>query len=185
MMMPIFPILTDRLELRRFSRDDLKDFQAYRSDLELSRYQGWEPTSDDDARTFLDNQSVQAFGSEGQWLQIAVTCRKSKRLIGDFGVCVSDSKRGIATMGFTISRPFQRNGYASEAAHGILSRLFETNEINDVVCETDARNNGAIMLLQRLGFTLTKTNATIFRSETCMEHTFAMSAMQWCTHEAR
>ena len=184
-MVPILPILTDRLELRRFSCNDLKDFQAYRCDPELSKYQGWEPTTDDDALAFLNEQSIQAFGLEGQWLQIAVTCINTKRLIGDFGLCVRDAKRGIATMGFTISRPFQHNGYATEAAHGILSDLFKTNEISEVFCETDARNENAILLLQRLGFKLTKTNATLFRSEPCTEHTFAISAIQWRTHEAR
>jgi aminoglycoside 6'-N-acetyltransferase len=163
----------------------LKGFQAYRRDPELSKYQGWEPTSDDEALSFLADQSVQELGPEGQWLQIAVTCSDTRRLIGDFGLCVRDSKLGIVTMGFTISRPFHRNGYATEAARGILSVLFETNEIQEVACETDARNEAAIRLLRRLGFVLAKTDVTKFRGEPCVEHTYAMSSIQWRTQQAR
>ena len=175
MMIRILPILTDRLELRHFSCNDLKAFQAYRHDPELSKYQGWEPTSDEQAHAFLSEQSGAALGPEGQWLQIAVTCIDTKQLIGDFGLCVSDSRRGIVEMGFTISRPFQRNGYATEAARGILSMLFDTKQIRVVVAVTDTRNAASISLLQRLGFALTNTNAALFHGAPCTEHTFELA----------
>ena len=177
--MLVLPIFTNRLELRRFSHNDLQTFQEYRRDPELSKLQGWEPTSDDDALAFLNEQSVLSLGPEGRWLQIAVTCIHTKRLMGDFGVCVHDSKRGMATMGFTISRPFQRHGYATEAANGILSELFKSDLIHEVVSETDARNEAAILLLQRLGFVLTNTFPTMFRGEPCTEHAFSMPAIRW------
>ena len=175
MMIRILPILTDRLELRHFSCDDLKAFQAYRRDPELSQYQGWKTTTDEQAHAFLSEQSGAALGPEGQWLQIAVTCIDTKQLIGDFGVCVSDSRRGIVEMGFTISLPFQRNGYATEAARGILSMLFDTKQIRVVVAVTDTRNTASISLLRRLGFALTNTNAAVFHGAPCTEHTFELA----------
>lgn len=178
-MIRILPILTNRLELRRFSSDDLEAFQAYRRDPELSKYQGWEPTTDEKARAFLSTQSEQGLGPERQWLQIAVTRIDTKQLIGDFGLCVADSRRGIVEMGFTVSRPFQRKGYATEAARGILSVLFDANEIQMVVAVTDTRNAASISLLQRLGFALTKTNAAMFHGTPCTEHTFELTANQW------
>ncbi len=178
-MLPFHAILTDRLELRRFSRNDLSAFQEYRRDPELSKYQGWEPTADEDALAFLIEQSDQILGPDGQWLQIAVTCIKSKRLIGDFGLCVRDSRRGIAEMGFTISRTIQRQGYATEAAAAILVALFGTNMIYLVTATTDERNRASISLLLRLGFELAKTQTAVFRGELCTEHTFEVSATQW------
>lgn len=178
-MIRILPIHTDRLELRRFSSDDLKAFQAYRRDPELSKYQGWEPTTDEKALAFLSEQSEQTLGPEGQWLQIAVTCLDTKQLIGDFGLCVADSRCGIVEMGFTISRPFQRNGYATEAARGILSMLFDANEIHTVVAVTDTRNVASVSFLQRLGFVLTNTKAAKFHGAPCEEHTLKLTAKQW------
>jgi hypothetical protein len=39
--------------LRRLRADDLAEFQAYRRDPELGRYQGWLPVSDEEALAFL------------------------------------------------------------------------------------------------------------------------------------
>lgn len=171
-MICILPIRTDRLELRRFSRDDLEEFQAYRSDPDLSKYQDWEPTTDKAALAFLDEQSDRKLGPEGQWLQVAVTCIETKRLVGDVGLCVSDTQRSIVKIGFTIARSFQRRGYATEAVRGILGELCDNNEIKTVVAVTDARNEASISTLKRLGFTLRSTNEALFRGLPCTEHTF-------------
>lgn len=183
-MIDLLPIRTSRLELRRFSPDDLFAFQAYRRDPELSRYQGWEPTSDEQASAFLAQQSNQAFGPAGQWLQVAVTCIDSGQLVGDLGMCIADPGQGIANLGFTISRPFQQQGYAIEAVRGILSRLFDDNLIQSVVAVTDARNAPAISLLQRLEFNLADSNDAIFRGEACIEHTFEVTKTQWGVQQA-
>ncbi len=180
----ILPIRTKRLELRRFLCDDLRAFQSYRCDPELAKYQGWEPTTDGEALDFLSEQSIQAFGPDGQWLQLAVTCMNSKMLIGDIGICTTDSRRGVAEIGFTISQSFQRQGYANEALHGVLSTLFEKHKIQLVVAVTDTRNAPAISLLQGLGFVLANTNEAMFRGELCTEHTFELTPKQWGTTAA-
>jgi len=55
---------TERLLLRPFQIDDLGTFVAYRSDVEVARYQSWEPTySMADAESFLDSQIGLVFGA--------------------------------------------------------------------------------------------------------------------------
>jgi RimJ/RimL family protein N-acetyltransferase len=39
-----FPLTTPRLRLRPFTAAELPALVAYRSDPEIARYQGWEPT---------------------------------------------------------------------------------------------------------------------------------------------
>ena len=179
-MKELLQIRTDRVTLRRFCLDDLSAFQAYRRDPELAKYQGWQPTSDDKARSFLAEQSDQVLGPEGQWLQVAVTCTLSKRLIGDIGLCVSDAEHSVAMIGFTISRDYQRQGYATEAIRVLLTRLLDIgDEIQTVVAVTDARNTPSVMLLRRLGFVLTQTEKAVFRGAPCTEHTFEITALMW------
>lgn len=172
MTIPLLPIETQRLKLRKFCRADLAEFQAYRCDEELAKFQGWQPMTDEDACAFLVGQSKQELGAQGQWLQVAVVKSDPDRLIGDIGLCVTDAQLGIVNMGFTIARAHQRNGIATEALSAVLARLFEFKDINKVVAVTDDRNIATISLLQRLGFTLAKTEPAVFRDFPCIEHTF-------------
>lgn len=178
-MIRLLPIQTDRLELRRFCSDDLRAFQAYRHDPELAKYQGWTPTTDEEALTFLAEQSDQILGPEEQWLQVAVTRLDTQVLIGDVGLCVADSSNGVLKIGFTIARAHQHKGYATETVSALLARVFEHHVIQSVVAVTDTRNTASISLLQCLGFKLAGTDEAMFRGAPCTEHTFELTAPTW------
>jgi RimJ/RimL family protein N-acetyltransferase len=173
------PIKTTRLVLRRFSVEDLGAFQAYRSDPDLARYQGWQPTSDEQARVFLAEQSKQELGSAGQWLQVAVTLRDAGEVIGDLGLCMLDEGKGEVTLGFTMVRSAQRHGYATEAVTAVLDALLGGGRARSLVAVTDVRNAAAEALLRRVGFGYESTNDAIFRGEACQEHTFVFTSEQW------
>jgi RimJ/RimL family protein N-acetyltransferase len=173
------PIKTTRLVLRRFSTEDLEAFQAYRSDPDLARYQGWEPTSDEQALAFLAEQAKQELGAAGQWLQVAVTRRDTGEVIGDLGLCFVDESKGIITLGFTLARSAQGHGYATEAVIGVLDALLVHGRARSVVAVTDVRNAAAVALLRRVGFAHESTTEAMFRGEACQEHTFVFTAEQW------
>ena len=176
--MELLPIHTARLLLRRFTPDDLVAFQSYRSDPEVGRYQGWEPMSDEAARAFLTDQSLQAFGPAGQWVQVAVTHRETGEVIGDLGLCISDEHVGVVELGFTIARPAQGNGYATETLIAMLAALLSMPGVRSIVAVTDARNAASIALLHRVGFVRQFTESTIFRGQPCVEHTFSFAARE-------
>ena len=182
--MELLPIQTTRLVLRRFSTDDLEAFQAYRSDPDLAQYQGWEPTSDEQAWEFLAGQGQQVLGGAGQWLQVAVTRRDTGEVIGDLGLCVVDENRGLVTLGFTLARSAQGRGYATEAVEGVLDVLLGQGRVRSVVAITDARNSAAVALLRRVGFGHEGTTAAVFRGEPCQEHTFVLIEEQWARRQA-
>ena len=182
--MELLPIRTARLELRRFSPDDLAAFQAYRSDPELARYQNWEPTSDEQARAFLAEQAQQRLGAVGQWLQVAVTRSDTGEVIGDLGLCMEDESGGAVTLGFTLARSAQGRGYATEAVTGMLGVLLGQGRARSVVAVTDVRNTASIALLRRVGFGHDGTAAAVFRGEPCQEHTFVLTDEQWARRQA-
>lgn len=173
--MDLLPILTTRLLLRHFATDDLATFQAYRSDPELARYQGWEPISDEQAWQYLAAQARQTFGVPGEWLQVAVTLRDTGSLIGDLGLCVIDKPGGSVEIGFTSSRAAQGHGYATEAVRGLAETLLGTHVVRSVVATTDARNKASVALLRRVGFTHIRNASTTFRGEPCQEDTFELT----------
>jgi [ribosomal protein S5]-alanine N-acetyltransferase len=180
----VYTIQTARLVLRRFSTDDLEAFQAYRSDPVLARYQGWEPVSDEHARSFLAEQERQVLGAAGQWLQVAVTRGDTSEIIGDLGLCVVDETGGVANLGFTLARWAQGRGYATEAVRGVLDALLGQARVRSVMAVTDARNAASEALLRRVGFRHECTAAAVFRGEPCQEHTFVLTDEQWARQPA-
>lgn len=170
------PLQTPRLTLRRFTVDDLEAFQAYRSDPELARYQGWQAVSDAEAIAFLSAQSRQRIGAEGEWLQLAVTRRDTCALIGDIGLCVVNEAVGVIEIGFTVSRPSQGQGYATEAVTAVVGALLASGRVRSIVAVVDTRNVASVALLERVGFELERTDAAIYRGEPCREHTFVFAA---------
>jgi ribosomal-protein-alanine N-acetyltransferase len=147
----MLPLYSPRLVLRRFDRDDLHPFRAYRNDPKVARFQGWKSLSLAKATAFVAQQQIQEIATPGQWLQIAIALRPSGRLIGDcaFKTHLSDPRQ--ATVGITLSRGFQGQGFASEALSALLDFVFLRGKLHRVQADTDPRNAPAWGLLERLG----------------------------------
>jgi RimJ/RimL family protein N-acetyltransferase len=169
-----------RIVLRRLRPADLENFQAYRSDPEVGRYQGWSPMSSRDAAAFLEEMSTVAFGTTGEWFQLGIAERSADRLIGDIGICIRQSDDKHAELGVTLAAESQGQGLGSEAVLQALAMLFESSDITRVVAITDTRNHATVHLLQRVGMKLTETLDSGACGEARSEHVFAISR-----HDAR
>ena len=145
------PITTARLALRRFNEKDAGAFCAYRSDPEVARYQSWEECSEREAREFVRQHETQPFGVPGEWLQIAIALKDSDEIIGDCAVRIHPQDPRLATIGFTLARRFQRQGFAAEALSGLLKYLFERVGLHRIVADTDVENVPAWRLMEQLG----------------------------------
>ena len=168
-----FPRLAPRVILRRLSPADFEDFQAYRSDPAVARYQSWSPMSVAEATAFLAERGAAPFGRPG-WFQIGIAERSTGRLVGDIGICLHRKESEPAEIGFTLATPSQRQGLATEAVREALALLFEQTEIAEVIAITDTRNLASIRLLERVGFVLSRTIPAFFRGEPCTEHVFVI-----------
>jgi RimJ/RimL family protein N-acetyltransferase len=145
-------LATERLLLRRFRATDADTLAAYRSDPEVARYQSWDaPFPVERARRVV---AVLAAGEPDRpgWFQYAVERAADRAHIGDVGVNLHEN-RLQAEIGFTLARPYQGQGYAAEAVHVVLDRLFTVQGLHKVSAECDARNVRSARLLERAGFT--------------------------------
>lgn len=162
------PLLGERVLLRRLMETDLADFQAYRRDAEVARYQGWEPRSDDWALAFLREMATAPLLAAGPWCQLGIAERGSNRLIGDIGLC---RRPEAVEIGFSLARPSQGQGLAFEALHLLIHQALPSCP---VVAITDARNVACLRLLERLGLRQVATEQAIFRGEPCLEHKYQL-----------
>lgn len=163
--------------LRRLSTTDLVDFQAYRHDQELGRYQGWSPTSDEQARVFLSEMNATPFPDPGHWVQLGIAEPAGQPLIGDVGVFL-EHDASHAEIGFTLARAAQGRGIAAAAVHAVIDLIFQCSAAGRVIAVTDARNLPSMRLLERVGLRMTATQPAVFRGEACVEHTYTLARAQ-------
>ena len=177
----MLPRSSKRTTLRRLCLDDLTDFQAYRSDPEVARYQGWEVMSDSQAKSFLADVNMTALFRPGHWCQLGIADRSSNRLLGDIGICVAVSQ-DEAEIGFSLARHAQGRGLASEAVREAIRLVFQQCDVERVIGITDARNIPSILLMERIGMHKFNEHETVFRDELCTEYFFTISREDMITH---
>jgi len=158
--------------LRRLGAEDLAAFQAYRTDAELGRYQGWSALSDAQALAFLEEMNGVALFRPGEWAQIGIAQPHQAALVGDIGLFLADDARH-AEIGFTLARPAQGRGLATAAVREALQLVFECTGVERVLGITDSRNLASVALLERLGMRKQEERHAIFRGETCVECVYA------------
>jgi RimJ/RimL family protein N-acetyltransferase len=159
------------------STGDLADFQAYRHDEELGRYQGWLPMPDEQALVFLAEMNVAPLPNPGHWTQIGIAEAERERLIGDIGVYF-DLAVSYAEIGFTLARAAQGRGLATAAILSVIELIFDCSAAGRVIGVTDARNLSSMRLMERAGMQLEATKRAVFRGQDCVEHTYAVTRNQ-------
>jgi RimJ/RimL family protein N-acetyltransferase len=145
-------LVAERIVLRRFRKDDLAAFVAYRNDPEVARYQSWSACSEAEGRHFITEMQESEPGRRGEWYQFAIALQSNGQLIGDcaLGMKLEDERQ--AEIGYTLARAYQKQGYASEAIRTLLGYVFGTLKIHRVIAQVDCRNDPSVALLERLGF---------------------------------
>jgi RimJ/RimL family protein N-acetyltransferase len=147
----MLPLHGPRVILRRFSRTDLNAFLAYRNDPKVARFQGWQWISRSEALAFVTRQQLQEIAKPGEWLQIVIALKQTGQPIGDCAFKVHAADMRQATIGITLSRAFQGQGFATEALSTLLDYVFLRGRLHRVQADTDPRNTAAWRLLERLG----------------------------------
>lgn len=174
-------IITERLLIRQLTLDDLPNFHLYRSNPEVTKYQGFDVMSIEQAEEFIKGNANKYFGTAGEWVQYAIEDKQTKKLIGDCAVKLEQYDVRIAEIGITISHLEQKKGYAKEVLSGILKFLFEEKNLHRVVEIVDAENIASINLLKSTGFRLEGyfIENIFFKGKWGSEYQYAMLQNEW------
>lgn len=142
---------TPRLHARPFHPADAEAFAAYRAQPQVERYQSWSNYTLEQGRTLINSmQNIQP-GTPGEWYQFALERRADGILIGDVALKVNDTEKSEAELGFTLAPEHQGHGYGREAVLGLLGYGFEQLHLHRILAVTDALNDSAARLLDRVG----------------------------------
>ena len=118
----------------------------------------WPPEFLDSASLeFVLRRMVEGEPLSPWWLYLVVLHQTpgGRTLIGSAGYKGPPSDDGMVEVGYGIVRDQQRQGYASEAARGLLARAFAAPDVTRVTAETYPELAGSIGVLRRCGFRFT------------------------------
>jgi aminoglycoside 6'-N-acetyltransferase len=171
------PRFGSHVVLRRLGGLDLAAFQAYRTDAELGRYQGWSAMSDGEALAFLQGMSDVTLFRPGEWTQIGIAESETMTLIGDIGLFLAEDSRH-AEIGFTLSRSAQGRGLATAALQEAVQLIFESTPAERILGITDARNRASVAVLERGGMRKQEERRVVFRGESCLEYVYVLQRLR-------
>lgn len=160
---------------------DLQAFHGYRSNPEVTRYQGFDVMTIDEAKAFILENEKRVFGLPGQWIQLAIADKLTDMLIGDCAIRFEQADPRIVEVGMTLSQRHQQQGYAKEAGLALLTYLFEAKNIHRVVEIVDAENDAAIAGLKSVGFRQEGhfIENIFFKGQWGSEFQFALLRREW------
>ena len=147
-----FPVLTtERLTLRQLTIDDQQDIFALRSDPEINRFLGRQPSlTIEDAINFINkvNDNVEK-GNTYYW---AITLTDTKTLVGT--ICLFDfsGEKNSCEIGYELKTEFQGQGIMKEAALAVIDFVFQTLKCKKIVAFTHYENQSSTNLLLKLHF---------------------------------
>jgi RimJ/RimL family protein N-acetyltransferase len=174
-------ITTARLKIRNLRESDLEAFHLYRSNPAVTRYQGFDVYTLEEAKTFIDQHKNNSLIKPGEWMQFAIENMSTQELVGDCAVYLHLADSRIAEAGITISHLHQRKGYARETLSGIIDYLFTEKGIHRIVETVDAENEASIEMLKSLAFReegFFRENI-FFKGKWGSEYQFAMLYDEW------
>jgi len=145
-------ITTPRLFIRNLKDIDLEDFYIYRSNPDITKYQGFDVMTLEEAQIFIKEHTNKNFGKPGEWVQYAIENKETGNIVGDCAIKLNESDIGIAEIGITISHFEQKKGYAKETLSALMNFLFTSRNIHNIVETVDTENIASIHLLKSLGF---------------------------------
>ena len=149
--MPVLPLRTSRLLLRVMRARDVPTLVDYRNDPAVARYQGWElPYLQSAAAAMIADQDDVDDVTPGRWVQIALQDADGA-VVGDTAVGL-DASGSVATLGYTVARARQGNGYAREAVAAVVDGLFEHTAVHRIEVGLDPANHASLRVIEPLGF---------------------------------
>jgi RimJ/RimL family protein N-acetyltransferase len=174
-------IHTRRLRIRNLKPADLADFHAYRSNPLVTKYQGFDVFSKEQAEKFIREQTGKTFGNPGEWVQYGIEKKSDSRLIGDCAIKLDRHDIRLAEIGITVSPDEQRKGFARETLLAILNFLFSIDDFHRVTEIVDAENIASIQLLKSVGFRREGhfIENIFFKGKWGSEYQYAMLKQEW------
>ncbi len=142
---------TARLLLRDFEPDDWPALHDVESHADVARYQSFEPRTPEESRAYVIAACEEAAQDTRQTYDLAVVLIAEGLLIGRCGLGLTNRDLGEGMLWYTIHPSYWGQGYATEAAHGLLAFGFGELRLHRIWADCDPANLASVRVLEKLG----------------------------------
>lgn len=140
-------IETERLILRRFSKDDAQAmFDNWASDAEVTKFMTWPPYGKvEDAKGYLEYVENSYANGELYW---AIVLKEVGDPVGSISVVNMNEAVKSMEIGYCLGGKWWHKGITSEAFAAVIKFLFENTDVNRIEAKHDTNNpnSGKVML---------------------------------------
>ena len=149
---PNYPIETERLRLRPFSRGDVDAVHAYRSREDVARFLFDEPMSREACAEAVQARVGQtSWAEEGDKILLAVERKADAAMIGEVVLVLRSVQSRQAELGYIFNPDHYGQGYATEAGKALLAVGFDGAGIHRIYARCHAHNAASRRVMERLG----------------------------------
>jgi len=150
---------SERLIFREHEPGDLEAYCSMEADPEVRRYVGGGPRPRAQAEERFRNGLL---GPSSNLLRLwAAVLKQENRYVGRSGIYPHIGSHGAipdeAVLSFYIAREYWGRGLATEAGRAFVTFGFEELRLGRIVATVQAGNAASLRVLDKLGFTLTRT----------------------------
>lgn len=152
MFTPEYPILTDRLSLRRLSMRDLDTCYAIQSREDVARYMYWEPRTRSEARELLAQRVGHYRLDElNEELSIGVDLTETGEMVGTALLKWTSRSDEQGELGYVLHPDHHGHGYGTELAIALLRLGFEDVKMHRIIGRCDGRNTASAHVMEKAG----------------------------------
>jgi RimJ/RimL family protein N-acetyltransferase len=149
---PHFPIETERLRLRPFTRGDADAVFAYRRREDVAQYLFDGPMTHETATEVVGLRAGQfTLVGEGDKMFLAVEIAESHAMIGEVSLIWRDEANRQGEIGYIFNPAYHGKGYATEAARALLGLGFDGLGLHRIYARCAANNFASFKVMERLG----------------------------------
>ncbi|OFW75645.1 MAG: GNAT family N-acetyltransferase [Alicyclobacillus sp. RIFOXYA1_FULL_53_8] len=141
-------LTTNRLVMRDFCPSDFEAVHKYASDAEVCKYTDWGPNTIQDTRVFLEQMLDVKEMQPRNAFTLAIVDAATNILIGACSLTL-DGRQG--EIGYTLTREFWGNGFATEAGSALLDLGFKELKLHRIFATCRPNNIGSVRVLEKIG----------------------------------
>lgn len=148
-------IETGRIILRFLIKEDIHDMLSYRNNVDIAKYQGFEPKyTEESMEEFINTYSTDNVDPKKSWIQVGIEYKQDKKIIGDIGIHIENIGDNFyqTQLGISLNTNYQGKGIANETIKTLINFLFNDWNCHRIYAEMDIRNSKSIDLFNKLKF---------------------------------
>lgn len=140
---------TKRLQIREFVHGDYPAVHSYASDPLVAEHMIWGPNTEEETLDYINYTIEMQQQTPRKGFESAVVLKATGELIGGCGIHVSEPSQG--EIGYCLHRGYWGQGFAAEAAAGMIAYGFEHLGLHRIYATCRPDNIGSARVMQKAG----------------------------------